>query len=87
MGCLEPMESLISGSTAASRYESSLLAAFGALVAPGAAVGTYGVAAFSVGQRVHEIGIRVALGAQRGGILRNALRQSAARPRSIPWSR
>jgi putative ABC transport system permease protein len=42
-----------------------------------AAVGIYGVIAFSVGRRTQEIGLRLALGAQRGTVLRMLLRQGA----------
>jgi predicted permease len=45
-----------------------------------AAVGIYGVAAFSVGQRVHEIAVRRALGAQRGDVLRMVVRQGLFAP-------
>jgi putative ABC transport system permease protein len=75
---LETMESLLSGSIAQTRYESTMLAAFALVAMLIAAVGIYGVVAFSVSQRTHEIGIRIALGAQRGDVLQMILRRSAA---------
>ncbi len=72
----ETLQDLISGSIAQPRFYSRLLGAFSATALLIAAVGIYGVAAFSVSQRTHEIGIRLALGAERADILRMILRSS-----------
>lgn len=56
-------------------YQTTLLGAMAALAMLLAAVGTYGVMAYAVGQRTNEIGIRMALGAQRNHIMAMVLKQ------------
>jgi predicted permease len=72
------MESIVADSVAQRRLAMQVVGLFGVLALLLASVGIYGVMAYSVNQRTREIGIRVALGASKGTILRWVLRQGVA---------
>src|ERR1043165_2626997 len=72
----EPVAHLVSASLDNRRFSMVMLGVFAGSALALAMVGLYGVMAYITGQRTHEIGIRMALGAQRFDMLRMIFRQS-----------
>jgi putative ABC transport system permease protein len=82
LGRVQTMDEIVSASVGSRRFQTLLCAAFGGLALLLAALGLYGLIAWSVAQRTREIGIRMALGAERrtvlGMILLDGLRLAGA---------
>ena len=75
---IHTMGDLVSIASARRRFQTSLLTAFAAIALLLALVGLYGLMAYSVNRRTREVGIRMALGAQRGDVLLLMLRNAAS---------
>jgi len=74
---IQTMSQLVSESTASRRFQTLLLSAFSGIALALSLVGLYALVAYSVRQRTAEIGIRMALGAQRSSVMLSFLKQGA----------
>jgi putative ABC transport system permease protein len=75
LGKIETLDQILDRQYAGRRFNLLLISIFGALAFVLATIGIYGTIAYSVSRRTHEIGIRIALGAQAGNVLGLIIRQ------------
>ncbi len=72
---VKPMDQLVTESLAGDRFSALLFGTFAGLALVLAALGIYGVMSFAVAQRTHEIGLRMALGAEQWQVIRQILKE------------
>jgi len=75
---IDTMEQALDGSVSQPRFNTMLFGLFAGIALVLAAVGIYGLMAYSVAQRSHEIGVRMALGADRADVVRMVVRQGVS---------
>ena len=79
VGSIQTMDDVLSGSIAKQRFNMLLLSVFASIAVLLAGLGIYSVMAYSVTQRTHEIGVRMALGADQNDVRNMVLREGLVR--------